>query len=334
MSDGLDIRLRWTIAAALVLAALVTWGKAGFFGQSLLAELAIFAIFAMSVDLVAGLVGLMSIGHAMYFGFGAYAVALLTTELGVSAGTALLLAVAGAAVVAALVGAVIVRFSEIIFIMLTLALSEMFYAFIFGNRTLGGSDGIAGVPRLDLSPIGLDGEAPEVFSAVTVVAAVITFALLDALARSPFGLVAAAVRQKPSRARALGTRINLVRTVVYALSAALAALAGALMAQLNNFASPDLAGWTLSGLVLIMAILGGLGSISGAALGAIIVQAASHFLSRWTGYWGFFLGVSFIAVVMFAENGLFALLRRPFVRRAARLLPGPEVAMPPVEAGR
>lgn len=317
MKAALDTRLRWGIAVALSLAGLLAWDRTGFFGQGVLAELAIFAIFAMSVDLVAGMIGLMSIGHAMYFGMGAYGVALLTTGFDMSAGVASLIAIAATFAVAAAIGAIIVRFGEIIFIMLTLAFSEMFYAFIFGNRAIGGSDGIAGVPRLNLSWVGLDSDAPAVFSGLTLLLALVTFVGLDAIARSPFGLVANAVRQNPLRARALGTPLNAVRTAAYAISAALAALAGTLMAQLNAFVSPDLAGWTLSGLVLIMAILGGLGSISGAALGAVIVQLASQILSRWTGYWGFFLGVAFVAVVLFAENGLFALLRRPFLPRAA-----------------
>jgi len=309
-----DARLRWAVALALMLAGTVAWARAGAFGQGFLAEVAIFAIFAMAVDLVGGLAGLMSIGHAMYFGIGAYGVAYLTTAVDVSPGWAMALSAAAALALGGLVGSVIVRFGEITFILLSLALAEMVYAFVFSNRALGGSDGISGVGRLDLSAIGVDAGAPAVFAALALVAAFASFVALDALARSPFGLIAAAVRQNPARARALGTPLNRVRTVAYALSTALAALAGALLAQLNGFVSPDLTGWTLSGLVLIMAVLGGLGSISGAALGAVLIQTASHYMSRVTGYWGFFLGVLLIAVVLFAENGVFALLQRAAAR--------------------
>lgn len=314
MSHSSDTWLRWAIALVLMLAGLAVWSRAGAFGQGMVAEIAIFAMFAMAVDLVGGLVGLMSIGHAMYFGVGAYGVAYLTTAAGMSAGWAMLASVAGALVLGGLIGGVIVRFGEIIFIMLSLALAEMVYAFIFANRALGGSDGISGVGRLDLAAIGIDTARPASFAAIALLAALASFVALDILTRSPFGLIAAAVRQNPVRARALGTPLNRVRTTVYALSAALAALAGALLAQLNGFVSPDLAGWTLSGLVLIMAVLGGLGSISGAALGAVLIQTASHYMSRVTGYWGFFLGVLLIAVVLFAENGIFALLTRAVAR--------------------
>lgn len=316
MSGRFDPSLRWGIAFALVLAGGVVWARAGAYGQGMVAEIAIFAMFAMAVDLVGGLVGLMSIGHAMYFGFGAYVVAFLTTSTTVGAGVATLISVAGALALGALIGGVIVRFGEITFIMLSLALAEMVYAFVFGNRALGGSDGIAGVSRLDLSAVGLDTASPATFTALVLIAAFASFVLLDAVTRSPFGLVAAAVRQNPVRARALGTPLNRVRMAAYAISAALAAGAGALLAQLNGFVSPDLAGWTLSGLVLIMAVLGGLGSISGAALGAVVIQTASHYISRLTGYWGFFLGLLLIAVVLFAENGIFALLRRAVTRIA------------------
>ena len=310
MTDPGDTRLRWIVAAALAAAGFVAWWTVAPFGQGLLAEVAIFAVFAMAVDLAAGVIGLMSIGHAMYFGLGAYGVALLTTQAGLPPGAAILLAVAATFCIALLVGAVIVRFDEIIFIILSLALSEMFYSFIFANRSVGGSDGIPGVPRVDLRVLGLDIAEPSTFAAANLLGAVAVFVALDLLVRSPFGLIAVAVRQNATRARALGTPINRVRSVTYALSAAIAALAGAAMAELNGFVSPDLASWTMSGLVLIMAILGGLGSISGAALGAVIVQTASHFMARWTGYWAFYLGLIFVSVVLFAENGIFALLRR------------------------
>lgn len=300
--------LRWAIAVLLAVSAIVVWLTAGLFGQSLLAEVAIFAIFAMGVDLAAGHIGLMSIGHAMYFAMGAYGIALLG-KAGLAPGFAALVAVMATLAIAALIGHVIVRFGETIFIMLSLALSEMFYSFLFANRALGGSDGIAGVKRVDLGFIGVDAKSPATFALITVLSGVFVFVALDRIVTSPFGLVATAVRQNPIRARAMGTPINAVRTAVYALSAAVSAFAGCLLAQLNGFVSPDLASWTTSGLVLIMAILGGLGSISGAALGAVVVQTASHFIARLTGYWGFYLGLIFVVVVLFAENGLFALLR-------------------------
>ena len=318
MRAGLDTRLRWGLAVALSAAALAAWTVAGSFGQSLLAEIAIFALFAMALDLAAGLVGLMSLGHALYFGLGAYGLAVLTVRFGLPAGASTVLCVIIAGAAGAAVGRLIVRFSEVIFITLTLAFSEMFYAFVFGNRSLGGSDGISGVPRLALTGLGLDSGDPKVFAALTLGCAVAGFLALDTITRSPFGLVAAAIRQNPARAQALGAPLAAVRTTVYAISAALTGLAGALIAQLNGFVSPDLAGWSLSGLVLIMAILGGLGSVSGAAFGAVLVQTASHYVSRATGYWGFYLGLLFIAVVLFAENGLFAILRSAARAGAAR----------------
>jgi branched-chain amino acid transport system permease protein len=312
-----ELAVRWLVALLLLLAAIIAWRSVGFFGQSLLAETLIFALFAMSVDFLAGGAGLMSLGQAMYFGLGAYVTAILTTLWDVGALVTVPIGMALAAVVALVVGSVIVRFGEIIFIMLTLAAGEMLYAYIFANRAVGGSDGLSGVPRADLSGIGLNLNSGPVFSAVVLAVTFVAFVVFDGLLRSPFGLIMSAVRQNPARARALGTRINAVRTIAYVISSAVAALAGSLLVQLNHYASPDLAGWDLSGLVLIMAIFGGLGSLSGAALGAAIVQLLSHFTSRFTSHWGLFLGLIFIAVVLFADRGLFALL----LNFANRLMP-------------
>jgi branched-chain amino acid transport system permease protein len=303
-----ELTVRWSVALLLLLAALIAWSSVGFFGQSLLAETLIFALFAMSVDFLAGGAGLMSLGQAMYFGLGAYVTAVLTTLWDVGALVTVPIGIGIAAVVALIIGSVIVRFGEIIFIMLTLAAGEMLYAYIFANRTVGGSDGISGIPRADLTGIGLNLNSGPAFSIVIIIITFAIFVVFDGLLRSPFGLILSAVRQNPARARALGARVNSLRTVAYVISSAVAALAGSLLAQLNHYASPDLAGWDLSGLVLIMAIFGGLGSLSGAALGAAIVQLLSHFISRFTSHWGLVLGVIFILVVLFADRGLFALL--------------------------
>jgi branched-chain amino acid transport system permease protein len=321
---GAEARLRWVLALLLLAGGGVAVASASSFGQSFVAEIAIFALFAMSTDFVAGGVGLMSVGQGLYFGLGAYTTAWLATGPGWPALGSVPIAMALAALAAAAVGAVIVRFGEIIFILLTLSLGEMVYAFIFADRDIGGSDGIAGVPRADLSALGLDFDDPRSFTLVALALAFATFVLLDGVLRSPFGLVMAAIRQNPLRARAQGADLTAVRTAVYSAGAALAALAGSLLAQLNQFVSPDLTGWMISGQVLIMAILGGLGSLSGAALGAVVIELASHYLARLTDKWGLIVGLVFIATVLFAENGLFALLRR--VSRPSK---GPAAEVPP-----
>jgi branched-chain amino acid transport system permease protein len=313
-----ELALRWLLALLLLVAGLVTWRSVGFFGQSLLAETLIFALFAMSVDFLAGGAGLMSLGQAMYFGMGAYVTAVLTTMFDMGALATVPIGMSLAAVVALVIGPIIVRFGEIIFIMLTLAAGEMLYAYIFANRAVGGSDGLPGIPRADLTGIGLNLNSGPTFSVVVLMVTFAAFIVFDGLLRSPFGLILTAVRQNPARARALGARINRTRTVAYVISSAVAALAGSLLAQLNHYASPDLAGWDLSGLVLIMAIFGGLGSLSGAALGAAIVLLLSHFTARFTSHWGLVLGVIFIVVVLFADRGLFALLLNGANRLTAR----------------
>ena len=178
----------------------------------------------MSVDFLAGGAGLMSLGQAMYFGVGAYVTAVLTTFWDMNALATMPIGMTLAAMLALAIGSVIVRFGEIIFIMLTLAAGEMLYAYIFANRVVGGSDGISGVPRADLTILGLNLNSGPIFSIVVLAVTFAVFVVFDGLLRSPFGLILNAVRQNPARARALGAKINSLRTAAYVISSSVAAL--------------------------------------------------------------------------------------------------------------
>ena len=307
-------------AAALVVAAGAAWYGGDFFLHEVLAEIAIFAIFAMSLDLLVGYAGLVSLGHAAFFAAGAYATASFTVFLGWPVSAATVAAVGCAAALAAVAGVFAIRVGGVFFIMITLALGQMVYAYFFKAREFGADDGMAGIPRPDLAALGLDAAEPHVFSAFVLIAAVLVWALLRVVVRSPFGAMLVAIHRNESRVRALGCPVQRYKLAAFVLAGALGGFAGSLIAQHTGFVSPDLGFWTVSGEVLIMVIVGGMGSLVGAALGAAVLVLLRHELSDgafWeaiglsadlASYWQFVMGLFFIAVVLLAGDGLYGRL--------------------------
>lgn len=313
--------IRRPLAAALLIAALAYWWFSGFFGKELLAEIAIFAIFAMSLDLLVGYTGLVSLGHAAYLGIGAYVTAILTVLAGWPASAATVASILATGVAALAVGFFVVRLSGVFFIMITLAVGQMFYAYFFKNRALGGDDGMSGTPRLDLSAIGVDLGDPTVFALAMVVVAGVVYLGLATVVGSPFGHVLIAIHQNENRIRALGCPVQRYKLAVYILAAMVAGLAGSLLAQHTGFVSPELIFWTTSGEVLIMVIVGGMGSLLGPAAGAAIVILLRDQLSSLTEFWTFYMGLFFIAVVLFASDGLYGALVKGWRRLGRRAAP-------------
>jgi branched-chain amino acid transport system permease protein len=292
-------------AALLAVVALAAWLSVGYFGYELITEIAILAIFAMSLDLLVGFAGMVSLGHAAFYGIGAYAIAACTTMLGWSAFSAMVLAV---------------RLGGVFFIMVTLAVGEAVHAYLFKARAFGGDDGLAGVTQLDLGAIGIDLADPRAFAAFALMATGLSYAILETVVRSPFGCLLVAIHQNERRARALGCRVERVKLGAFTLAGALAGLAGTLTAQHTRFISPELLAWTVSGEALIVVIVGGMGSLVGPAAGAAVIVLAKHWVSGATEFWMLCMGLAFIAVVVLAPNGLYALLAtlRRRLRRVVR----------------
>lgn len=297
-------RLRWSIAAGLLALGLVDWAVAGYSGLERLATIAIFAILAMSLDLLVGFVGLVSLGHALFFGLGAYAMAGLTVLADLPAGLAMVLAVLATGAVALFVGALVVRLSGVFFIMITLAASQMAVAYFERARLFGGNGGMSGVPRLDLAWLGIDLGEPGMFALVAMLVAALVLLALDRVVRSPFGQVLTAIHQNEGRARALGCPVGRYKLAAFTLAGLLAGLAGTLMAQLTGFVSPDLMLWTGSGEILIMVIIGGAGSLIGPVAGAAIWILLRNALAGLTQHWMLVMGLCFIAIVLVADEGL------------------------------
>jgi branched-chain amino acid transport system permease protein len=317
--------LRRSIGVALVLAALAGQRFAGFFTQELIAEAAILSMLALSLDLLATC-GLVSFGHAGLLGVGAYTFGGLTVLAGVSPSLALPAAVAAGALAAFAAGLFVVRTSGAFFIMVTLAVAEMFYAWCFRSKEFNGADGMGGIPRLDLTALRIDLNDPGTFALTVVAACAIVWLLLELIVSSPFGRTLAAIQQNPSRVAALGGRVFLYRLAAFTLSGAIAALAGAFKVQHTNFVSPELVSWFVSGDVLIAVVIGGIGTLVGGPLGATLLVFLKELLSSSFGHWYLFLGIIFAGVALLMPKGIVGYLLDLNDRRAIRA-----TAMPSVE---
>jgi branched-chain amino acid transport system permease protein len=307
---------RWT-AAALIVGALAAWWFSGYAGHDRLGEIAVAAIFAMSLDLMVGYAGMVSLGHALFFGLGAYAVAGLTVFFKWPPSAAIAAAILATGLVALVIGRLVVRLGGVFLIMVTLAFGQMGWAWFTKDQRFGGVSGMSGARQLDLSPLGVTLANPAHFSLFALAVALLVYLGLALLVRSPFGAVVISLHQNENRARALGLAVPRTKLAVFTISAMLAALAGALSAQRTGFVSPDLLVWTNSGEVLIMVILGGAGSLLGPVIGAAIWTVLHHYLSALTPYWMFIMGLFFVAVVLLAGDGLYGIVRRLFRGRDA-----------------
>jgi branched-chain amino acid transport system permease protein len=295
--------VRRSVGVALVATALIAQALTGFFAQEMIAEAAILAIFALSLDLLATC-GLISLGHAGLLGVGCYMFAGLTVHLGLNPNVAFPLAIVAGAIVAFFVGLFAVRTTGAFFIMVTLAAAEMLFSWGYRSKTFDGANGMGGIPRLNLAPIGIDLNDPRAFALTMIVLCVMIWLLLELVVSSPFGRTLAAIRQNPSRVAALGGRVFLYRLAAFTASGAIAALAGALKVQHINFISPDLVSWFVSGDVLIAVVIGGIGTLVGGPLGAALLVLLKETLSSTFGHWYLFLGIVFACVALLMPKGI------------------------------
>jgi branched-chain amino acid transport system permease protein len=294
---------------------------------SILTELLIFGLFAMSLDLIMGYTGMVSFGHAAYFGLGAYASALILLNFGQPVPVALVAGALLAGLVAAPVAYISTRATGIYFAMLTLAFAQLLYTIAYKWRDLtGGSDGIAGVPKTTLFWGGPSLASPRLFYFLVVACLVIAFVACRGLVRSPFGRALEAIRENERRFTSLGRDPRPFKLVVFVVAATFAGLAGALFAPFRGFASPEIMFWVLSGQALMMVITGGIGTLIGPVVGAMIFMLIQEVASSYTEHWMIITGTIFVLMVIFLPGGVVGTLRRR--------LPGlsPVVAAAPIDA--
>ena len=282
--------------------------------RALLAEIYIFAIFAMSLDLLLGFTGLMSLGHAAFFGLGAYAVAILGTLFGVNAWLGLAAGVAIAAAGAALIGFFCVRTSGIPFLMLTLAFSQLVFSVALKWRDVtGGSDGVAIAEKPALFGFELSDSLAMYF--MTLVFFLLSYWGLRRLLNAPLGHVFVGIRENEPRMLAIGYPTRAYKLLSFTIAGAFAGLAGGLYAIFNSFISPDAIYWTSSGDILIMTMLGGAGTLIGPAIGAGVFLLMKNVVSSYSEHWLAIIGIIFISCVMFFPGGIWGTLRQIRLRR-------------------
>ncbi|MES2258302.1 MAG: branched-chain amino acid ABC transporter permease [Pseudomonadota bacterium] len=258
-------------AAALLAAVLAPYALY----PVLLMKVLCFALFACAFNLLIGYTGLLSFGHAAFFGGGAYVAGYALTVLGLPVEIALLCGTAAGALTGWLVGSLAIRRQGIYFTMITLALAQMLYFVLVQAPWTGGENGLQGVPRgrlLGLLDLGSD----IVLYYVVLAIALGAYGLCVRLVHSPFGQVLAAIRQNEARATSLGYEAGHYKLLAFVLSAALSGLAGALMTLVLGFATLSDAHWSMSGLVVLMVLVGGLGTLAGPVVGAVVIVALEN----------------------------------------------------------
>ena len=283
----------------------------------LVVKIMIFALFAMSFDLLIGYTGMASLGHAAYFGVAAYATGLLALRLGWNVWLALPASLLIAALTAALFGLLALRTRGSYFLMITLALSQVLWGIAFGWRSLtGGEDGLPDVPRPDLGlPWSLTDDTP--FYYFVLVVAGVGMLLLIRIVNSPFGHALRGIRESETRMLALGYNVWRYKLVAFVVAGTLAGLAGCLYAYLNRYVSPNYVHVVMSAEVLLMVVLGGAGTLFGPAIGAVLFVWLENMISGYTERWLMLLGIIYVLVGMFAPNGLTGLVRDLRKRRGA-----------------
>jgi len=294
-------------AAGLAALAAVPWLGSRFY-TFIATDIVILALFATSLNLLLGYTGLVSFGHAAYFGIGAYTCAILMKTHGVPFPLALAAAPLLAGAAAAVFGFFCVRLTRIYFAMLTLAFAQIVWGICFKwNAVTGGEQGISGVPYPDLgwmSALPLVGSlrVGEQYYLVVLVVVAACLAVLKVIVDSPFGRMLTVIRENAERAEFVGIDVRRYELAAFVIAGAFAGVAGALFAIFNRGVFPDFAYWSKSAEVLIMTILGGMGQFWGPAVGAAALVLLNQQITAYTQYWPFVLGVILI-VLLFAFPG-------------------------------
>jgi len=280
------------------------------FYANLLIPFFAYAIALIGFNLLFGYTGLLSFGHAMYLGLGAYAAAVVAGVLGIRVFEVVLLAAAlGAVVVALPIGFFCVRYTGIFFGMLTLAFGMLAHSFLFKFYHLTGGDSGMRIPRMRI--LGLEFDA---YNKIELLAGpfyyyclglmVLASLLMWRIVHSPFGLQVRALRDNPQKAEYLGVRVRQLRLLAYVISAVYGAIGGAILGFRIGLADPELVHWTHSGHLVFMTVLGGFSSFFGPVVGALTLTLLQDQLQSITQYWRFVLGAMLAAIVIFFPRGL------------------------------
>ena len=317
-----EMRREWIVNAVLALALLVVpiialWINEPFY-VTLATRVAILALAGVGLNLALGLGGMVSFGHAAYFGLGGYVAGIMAHHaftgfpmwIGLAGSNQMLViwifAMALSGFLALIIGALSLRTSGIFFIMITLAFAQMIFYFTLSWPAYGGEDGLPIFVRNQFP--GLNTMRPWDMFLLSYIVLLVALAFFAMLRAARFGAALMAIRQNPDRAAAVGISPFGVKLAAFVLSGMITGLAGAMMADLTRFVSPAMIAWQMSGELIVIIILGGVGRLFGPVAGAGILVAFEVIFGGITEHWQFYLGLILLGVVLFARGGLIGLL--------------------------
>jgi branched-chain amino acid transport system permease protein len=281
--------------------------------KALASQMLVFAIFAIGYDIAFGYTGLLSFGHAAFFGLGAYGTGLSLIHLSIPAPLAILIGVIIGLLIAFPIGYLSIRRRGIYFAMVTLAFAQMVYFIAFKWRSLtGGDDGLHGVPRPPLGPIHLSSELVLYYFILFffIVSVILGIRIIN----SPFGKTLECVRENEDRARSIGYNPTRFKLISFVISAFFAGLAGGLYTLLQNFVPLFTLGLDTSGDIVLMTLIGGMGTLYGPIMGAMALIFLKDLLSTYTNIWPLFLGLLFVVSVMTFRKGVFKELKEKLLK--------------------
>ncbi|BCJ88214.1 branched-chain amino acid ABC transporter permease [Effusibacillus dendaii] len=300
------MKKKFPISLAAVILILALPFVLSSYSVSLFTEMFVISIFALSLGLIIGYAGLVSLGHAAFFGAGAYTVALLGKYFP-NTYVLLLAAILIAGLLAWLSGFLFIKTSGAYFLMITLAFSQMLYAVVYKAKNVtGGADGMAvsASPDLGFGPIS----SPLGLYYLMAISFLLCYLFLSCFVNSPAGKAVQGVKENESRMKALGYRTHSFKLLAYTISGMMAGFAGAMYSLYNLFVSPDTLSWIFSGQAMVMVIIGGVGTLFGPPIGAAFFVVLQNYMSSYTERWPIIMGLIFVAFVLYGRGGVAHLL--------------------------
>ena len=275
-------------------------------------EALIFGGLAMSVDLLLGIVGLLSLGQAFYFGFGAYLSALVLKEISPSFFLAIGIVTLSSIVLGWIASFIALRSKGVYFALITFGLAQVAAKVVYNTRSLGASDGMMGVPILQIwTPFGsIDTSQPGAFFLVTLLTIGVLYAILKYFLTTPMGSIWHAIRCNEDRLAYVGYKSKGPKQVAFILAAVVAAVSGALYPMLRGFVSPELMFFSVSGNAVVTVVLGGVGTLIGPILGSVLLTLFKSIIGTWTVHHHIIIGIVFVVIVVSAPKGLAGLFAK------------------------
>jgi branched-chain amino acid transport system permease protein len=325
MNSALKTILLLLIALFLFLLPLGSPGLFSGYYIDLLTKILIFGIVLLGYDVLAGYTGLVSLGHAMFFGLGGYCAAFVIRNISSNIFLSMIVALSCAFIVGLIIAYFSTQTKDIFFVFLTLAFAQFFYLAAFNMTTVTGGDNGLSVPKATL---GIPGvweviiQKPTGFYYLVLILLLFSYFLCRRVISSPFGRTLVGIRENEERIAFLGYNVRVLKIKAFMISALLAVMGGVLFAGYQEFVSPEMLNWMISGDLILMSVLGGMGTLIGPVLGGAIIIWMGDILSSLTENWMIFIGGFFVLAIIFAPRGVIGTVAQWYGRKRPTPMPG------------